>query len=45
MDGEYHACEQCAIVMDKGEHLVQRMSQDNLINRILMVKFAIYLLI
>ncbi|XP_027843877.2 prosaposin isoform X2 [Aphis gossypii] len=34
---KYHPCEQCSIVMDKGEHLVQSMSRDDILNKILMM--------
>ncbi|XP_008187613.1 uncharacterized protein LOC100169068 isoform X1 [Acyrthosiphon pisum] len=37
VDSEHHPCEKCAIVMNKGEDLVQSMSRDDILNRFLMM--------
>lgn len=34
---EYSDCQKCAIAMDKGEDLVQKMSRDDLLNKVLMM--------
>uniref|UniRef100_A0A2H8TIU9 Sulfated glycoprotein 1 n=1 Tax=Melanaphis sacchari TaxID=742174 RepID=A0A2H8TIU9_9HEMI len=37
VDSEHHQCEQCTIVMDKGEYLLQSMSKDDVLNKILLM--------
>ncbi|XP_060857107.1 prosaposin-like isoform X2 [Metopolophium dirhodum] len=37
VDSEHHPCEKCAIVMNKGEDLVQSMSRNDILNRFLMM--------
>ncbi|VVC25407.1 Hypothetical protein CINCED_3A004152 [Cinara cedri] len=34
---DYHACEKCAIVMEKGEHLMESMSEDEVLNKMIML--------
>lgn len=44
INNEHHTCEKCTIAMNKGERLVEEMSKNDVINKILMVKFFINLL-
>lgn len=44
INNEHHTCEKCTIAMNKGERLVEEMSKNDVINKILMVKFIISLI-
>lgn len=43
INSEHDTCEKCTIAMNKGERLVEEMSKNDVINKILMVKCIINL--